>query len=347
MNALPTAQELPVPADRKRFSVAQIVRVLIGLGLLTCLGVGLDWGQVSSCFAQMQFAPFGIAALLAFISYGLCIWRWHLLLRARRIAIGFQPLLRIQLTAAFVGSFLPSSLGVDALRMVAISRHTDRPMEAVGTSAVDRALMVSVTFLFASVTSWCAVGRYFPATVACTVSVFLFALLVTGAFIVYGNDVSHLSPTLSRVLGNGLTVRLASLHRSIQAFRGHSLALLTCSAMAFATLFLRVVIVCLEARAIGVNVDFISLLLVFPVVWIAVMLPISIGGFGLQEGTYLVVLGQLGVDPAVAVSISLLDQIVARLVCLPGLYYYLCCGISATPIRRAADGVTGDENAAR
>jgi uncharacterized membrane protein YbhN (UPF0104 family) len=73
--------------------------------------------------------------------------------------------------------------------------------------------------------------------------------------------------------------------------------------------------------ACGVDVPFVSLLTVIPILWIIVMLPITIGGFGVQEVGYVAVMSLVGVPPAVAVSMSLVEHIVARAVALPGALF--------------------------
>lgn len=51
------------------------------------------------------------------------------------------------------------------------------------------------------------------------------------------------------------------------------------------------------------------------------MLPITIGGFGVQEASYVLLMSLIGIGPAVAVSMSLIEHVVARLASLPGLLF--------------------------
>ena len=55
--------------------------------------------------------------------------------------------------------------------------------------------------------------------------------------------------------------------------------------------------------------------------WVALMLPITIGGFGVQEIGYVALLGFVGVAPAVAIGVSFLEHVVVRLVTLPGALF--------------------------
>ena len=95
------------------------------------------------------------------------------------------------------------------------------------------------------------------------------------------------------------------------------------AAVTAASLMVRVVFVYVAAAALAVHVSFSTLLLSLPFTWLALMLPISIGGLGLQETAYLVALTSVGVDPMSAVAISLLDQVIMRVVSLLGAVFWL------------------------
>ncbi len=73
--------------------------------------------------------------------------------------------------------------------------------------------------------------------------------------------------------------------------------------------------------AFGVDVGFADLLLVIPILWIIVMLPITIGGIGLQDAGYVAVMALIGVTPAIAVSMSIIEHVVTRAVSLPGALF--------------------------
>lgn len=76
--------------------------------------------------------------------------------------------------------------------------------------------------------------------------------------------------------------------------------------------FVRILFAKSIALSCGVNVPMLDLLLVIPILWILVMLPMTIGGFGVQEASYALLMGLVGVGPAVAVSMSLIEHVVAR-----------------------------------
>jgi len=63
-----------------------------------------------------------------------------------------------------------------------------------------------------------------------------------------------------------------------------------------------------------------DLLLIIPILWIIVMLPITIGGLGVQDAGYVALMALVGVSAPVAVGMSLLEHLISRAVSLPGAF---------------------------
>jgi uncharacterized membrane protein YbhN (UPF0104 family) len=61
--------------------------------------------------------------------------------------------------------------------------------------------------------------------------------------------------------------------------------------------------------------------MVIPILWIIVMLPITVGGIGVQDAGYVALMAFLGVPAALAVSMSLIEHVVTRLASLPGAFF--------------------------
>jgi len=74
------------------------------------------------------------------------------------------------------------------------------------------------------------------------------------------------------------------------------------------------------ARAIGVHLPFATAAVTLALVTVVTLIPISIGGFGVREGTYVVLLGAASVGATDATLISLLSVAVLFLASLPGAY---------------------------
>ena len=72
------------------------------------------------------------------------------------------------------------------------------------------------------------------------------------------------------------------------------------------------------ARSIDLDLSFTLLAVVTPLVIVATLMPISIAGFGVREGGYVVLLAQAGVSTADATLLSLLNVAALAIATLPG-----------------------------
>lgn len=326
MNA-PSVTEVP----KRRFSAMTLVRIAISVGLVGWLCWHLDLRSVVSRLSHIHLGTSAMAVGLLAVDRLVCNRRWQILLAAREIYIDFWILFKIQMTSFFIGTFLPASIGVDVMRMIAVSRHTDRPIDALSASAVDRVVMVLTTFSAALVFSLLSAGRFFPIGLSWTLSILLFGFVVAGSLLAYTNVARLAAPVITPIFGVRITGKLQEVYSSVRAFRGHALALATCFALALFTVFQRVLITFVLARALGLSVDFVSLLLVLPIIWIVLMFPISIGNIGVHEGAYVLVLSQVGVEPDAALSLAVFEHVLVYAFNLPGAYFFFRHGVAATP----------------
>ena len=297
------------------------VRLLVSIGLLAVVIRLVDWRAIWAVLRGVDAAWVWVAVGLAALDRLLLNYRWQLLLSARGLMLGFLRLLRVQLAANFLGSFLPSTLGVDALRIAALCRAGLPTPQVVASTLIDRATIVVATLLFGSAMVLLLAGWRLPDELRTWV------LLTTAA--VCAACLAVLHPTVRRWISNRLLARLPErMHRlasdiasAALAYR-HQYRRMAWVALVTAVVFLiRILFTKSLALACGADVNIADLLLVIPILWIVVMLPVTIGGIGLQDAGYVALLALVGVPPPIAVSMSLLEHFASRLVALPGALF--------------------------
>jgi hypothetical protein len=84
------------------------------------------------------------------------------------------------------------------------------------------------------------------------------------------------------------------------------------------------VFVC-AARAIGVTLPAATLLALVPPVLLAMLVPLSVAGWGIREGTAALVRGLVGLPPAQGVAVSMAYGLLVLLASLPGLLWLPGC----------------------
>jgi uncharacterized protein (TIRG00374 family) len=213
---------------------------------------------------------------------------------------------------AFFNTFLPTGFGGDVVRVLEIGEGATS-QQAAGTTVVDRLTGFIVLFLLA------LVALPFSANLISAEVTLLIVVLAGG---VVGGSVLLFEGRLLRwVIGRFASLtwlarhpRLDQIYRAILEWVEHTYSVITaCGARAVAgAMFwslafnlLQVAANVLVGQALGMRVSAWPYFLFVPVATAALLVPITISGFGVREGIYIGLFGQLGVPQAQAAAFSL------------------------------------------
>jgi uncharacterized protein (TIRG00374 family) len=296
------------------------LRILISLGLLAAVIAISDWRAVAAVLKSVSVRWVVVALALAVVDRLVLNYRWQLLLGAQGVQVTFGRLFRVQLAANFLGSFLPTSLGVDAVRVASLCRSGEPTALVIAATLVDRASIVIATLLFGSTMILALAHARVPSNLEQTVLASTAFVMVLGAIV--------LLPAVRRRVRSAVQPRVpARVGQALAAIAAASLIyrsegrIVGWVALVTVVLFIdRVLFAKSLALACGVDVPFSDLLMVVPILWILVMLPITIGGLGVQDAGYVALMALVGVSAPVAVGMSLLEHLLTRAVSLPGAF---------------------------
>ena len=132
-----------------------------------------------------------------------------------------------------------------------------------------------------------------------------FLILSGGALIAAGVGTAFVFGLPLAWLLNHLPSGWRAWHSELRAYRSQPALLVRGLAVSLAIQLCAVGVNILVARALDLVVPPAGLILAIPLVTLTGILPISLGGFGVREGAYLYLLGQLGGRPTDAVLLSL------------------------------------------
>jgi uncharacterized membrane protein YbhN (UPF0104 family) len=288
------------------FSMPRWLKILIACALLAALVAGIDWDELPRHLARIDWRLGAIAllAIAAELVVNASKWWWSLRLHDARFA--WQFLFRTSCYAYFFNNFLPSAIGGDVYRVYRTMRDGERS-RAVSAVLVERvvglaAMLFNGLIGAALLAGSHALARWYLvlAGVGAAVGVIVLVLLCFGAFERLGRALSRLT-WLDPVRENLL--RIATL-------RSEWLPLVLYS---FLFQVLAAGVVYLAFAGIGAPVSVPAALLITAAAGIASVLPISISGIGVVEGSIAGTAVALGTDYDSAV----LAAIVVRLLVLP------------------------------
>ena len=300
----------------RQLTVPLWARAIVSIGLIALVLSQLHPGDAVRRLADGEWQWFVLAAgcLLAALAIG--AFRWQLFLKAAGIARSLSHAVRVYAIGAFANSFLPTGFGGDALRAWLAGTPGTRAVAAV-TVVVDRATMLAMVTVFA----WLAYATD-PGSVP---SVLVGTLGGVTALVVVGGLVAAVVLRVAARPESRLSSRAAWVADSAESaracFRGSVVWQTALLGLAYEAL--AVFSLWLVARSISLDLSFALLAVVVPAVLVVTALPFSLGGLGLREGSYVVLLHQAGVTTTDAALLSLLATLLFAIATLPGAFALL------------------------
>jgi uncharacterized membrane protein YbhN (UPF0104 family) len=287
------AQTLPRAHRLGRLPRAGLIlaaRWLVMVLLVWLILRSIDIAAVLDLIARAAPPDLALAGLVVAMQVVLLVWRWQLVIRILGgEAIGLVPLSVILGHSFLVGQVLPSSLGGDVARTVMLSRLAGAAV-AARSVVCDRLLGSASLALLVVPTLPIIAGRIGGLTPIRTLTIAVLgviAVVVLGlalVFIVYA--VSWLKGPLATAAGD-LRLMLCSGKASLAVV-----------ALAVSANLLSVLLIYILGSAIGAALKGLDCLVLVPPALLASALPISLGGWGVREGTLLGAFSLVQANPA-------------------------------------------------
>lgn len=314
---IPEQQNVAETAQRRtRRVLRELAKLVVSIGLVAALSYWVDWTEAREALSKARRDLLVAAFLVLLPTVPLAALRWMYCARTSGIFLPFGFYTKAMYSAAFVGQFLPAGLGTDAVRIAYFMHGRARLAHALQSILLDRLIGLG-TVIFVMAVGLVIIWGQIPALLQ-TTALLLIAATGGGLAMVWYLDKI---PLISNFSSSGKRRKVIDL---VLAVRGSIIS--THSAKAF---LLSVAIYCLNnlavyliAAALGVHVAYFELLAVVSMAIFMSLLPVSVNGWGVREGTMIVGLSVLAVPKASALVISVLLGFGSALVTLPGAFIW-------------------------
>jgi len=333
----------PAPERSARPAPGHPVRLALRLVVAAGLTAYILWKSqprlVLAAAAGADWRPMTLAVLLVLVDRALMACRWVLLLS---VVDGptrppLAAVMRIFFVSTFVGTFLPASIGGDAVRAYSLARLNVRGGDAVASVFMDRMLGVASILLMALVGlllvrdlagNWTIVGSLAVAAAGCVVTLLLVfsARTAAAASFLIGRLPGALQHAGHRVLES--IRRYAPFHRQLAN-------VLVCS---IAVQALRIVQAYYLGRGLGLNVALGMYFAFIPLILLVMLLPITFNGIGTSQAAFVWFFARVGVEAPSAFALSVIFVALGVVGNLPGgVLYVVGRKAVARTARRAPD----------
>jgi glycosyltransferase 2 family protein len=296
-------------------------RVAIGTVISAIVLAALLWftdpAQIWNALKEARAGWVVTAIVVNVLTVPLMAWRWQLLLAAKGIHMSLGWLTRTYFVALFLGQFLPAAIGGDAVRAVELGRRTHEGPEAVASVLIDR--LVGVVSLVALAVLAFAAGGHSAGGVEVVAAeaafglaaVVILALLFSAPL--RGLAARWLEP---RVRGRQLAAG-ERFYDALHEYRDHRAALAAVCALALVVQIARVGTIWMLVKALGLHVSAAEIYATGPVLFAALILPVSLNGIGVREAVFVSFLRD-STTPEQAIALGVLFFAVGAVTALGG-----------------------------
>ncbi len=290
---------------RRRLPTAVLAKGAVSALLLSLLFWRVDRGAFLRSVQTLSPMMFLACAAIYTLGYLISTLRWQRLLLAEGLRIPFWRLTLVYFEAAFFNLFLPTLIGGDIVRGYTIYRMTQGQDASIASIVVDR-LSGFAALVAIALVSTAAASRTVQDPQVAGMILGVAAVFGAGLVVLLNARIMGWSTRVLSVLGlHRFQSRLDGLVGAVHRYRRHRLALR--QALLLSVLLQALIIVAYYLVGVGLHLHLsIAYFFLFvPLITVMAMLPVSVAGLGVREGGVVYFFAKAGVDPAVALSMSL------------------------------------------
>ena len=299
------------------------LKIALSLGILSYLISKINWSNSFATIQQANYLWLIFTLILKLSEWLLLTYKWNILLKIRGIFISFHRLLAINMIGGFWGLFLPSSLGVDVVRGYYLFKSSSDKAKSASSIIIDR------FFAFFSLLIFVGVALLFPANVFLEFPlgnyIIGFLLIIITCYTIF--QTNHFSDFLifvnRKLKSNSVVGKAINLRTALLEYNKYPFTLFQSFIYALVIQIIRVITYITIAWSFGIYIPIIYYFIFCPLIILILMVPISIGGFGLREGAFVAFFTKVGMQLEDAVIISLTSSLITNFVTLFGGVIYL------------------------
>jgi len=311
----------PAPSSGRQ-TLLWILKIGVSAGLLYVL---FSRNDMQKLWAHMRGASVGwIVTALAvyFVMVLVATWRWRVLLGAQHVSLSFGRLLNSYLAATFANNFLPSNIGGDVVRISDTARPAKSKTLATAIVLADRLVgLLGLAFIAGSGSAMAAqhndeLGPVFW--------VGLLGMVVAGGVAVAKPDWVAAALRPLRVFhAEWVDRRIETATGALHRFRRAPGSIAIGFGASVVLQGLQVLFYVCVASALHLTVPISHMAILVPFSSLVQMLPVSVNGHGVREGTFVAYLTRIGVQREGALALSLTGAALIILFSLTGAATYL------------------------
>lgn len=297
-------------------------KIAVSIAALLLISNSLDIGKTLAAIKLAKIHLLVFSIIITFVEQIVIAHKWIILLKVKNFTISLWRLLTINLIAGFWGLFLPSSLSVDVLRGFYLYKNDSGKVLSASTIIVDR-IMGILSLLFVTVIGILISDDLLSKFNVKTYVVILSILVIGICTLIFNFQIYNYITQFLLSKKNSFFSKIVDLYKVIFEFKGYPFILVKSFFWSVFVQVLRIIAIYLISEAYQLDIGIIYFFILVPITMLTIMIPISVGGIGVREGSFIAFFSLVGLSFNDAVLISLTTTLKVVLFSLFGGFLYL------------------------
>jgi len=271
------------------------VKIIITIILAKWIINSVDLKLFTNTINTITWPFIVVIMIVSFIDMSIAALRWKVLMRPFKPSFSYIHLLYLSFVAHYYNMLVPGNIAGDVVRALKTS---------VATVFLDRLIgMLGLVIIVL-----CGIIFSYPMLSELGLMKYIVLVTLILSFIsmsILSRRIIRKFRWISNLLGS-LYEKIKDVVVSIQLYRNCYREIIEAFAATIGSHLLMITTVYLISRAIGCNAAYFHCLLFVPVIGLISTLPITIGGLGLREASYILLFTQVGATKEQALGMSLI-----------------------------------------
>ena len=303
----------------KKVNLNKVAKLLPIIGIILFFYIIIDIGaeKIGGAFLSIPLQLYVISLLLSIPRLFVFVYKWQFICKKQKMGVGFWYLIKIFMVSLFYASVTPGGIGWHIRIFYLKEKSKTSLAKCITNSLIDSATGFSAGLILALFGSLLLID-HFPGLFPALLAAFILHISI---FIIFmkkerGNKIFNIliRPLIPGKYREYTDQSVVSLYEDLPRLRDTIFPIL----LELVVWVIAGTQTYIMALAFSIDIPYVSFMLIsITAVIISNALPISIGGLGVREGAFVVLLAAFGVQPQIAFAISLSGFLVKML--LPGL----------------------------
>ena len=305
---------------------ARKILPLIGIAIFVYLLIKLNVVEIIKQIENIKFPYMIIAIIFVFIYLLFATAKWFIIARKQGMKIPFVKAFKINLITDFYGFVTPARLG-SAMRADYLKKYSGNVGKGLSNFVIDKVLDLSSLFIMAI-----GLGFVFSKSIGITsissifilLALFLTMILISLIFYKKESSKFFLRTIYRKFIPNSMKNKAKQMFDSFYKDMPKLGFLILVFLVNLMTWIVNYFIIYLVGLSLGININFIYYLAIFPIATLIAQIPITISGLGTREITLIGLFGLFGVEAVKVFSMALIGLFITSIIpALFAIYFML------------------------